>query len=98
MPEATDAAAPRPYSARGGMEEHHLIVRKIFGQAAARIGSRARLAGELGISYEDAGRYMAGQALPPQEVLARVAALLGADLARIRAAFSSDTWRALKLP
>lgn len=80
------------------MEERHAIVRKIFGQAAARIGSRARLAGELDVSYDDIGRYMAGEAIPPPEVLARVATLLGEDLPRIRAAFSSDTWRALKLP
>lgn len=80
------------------MEERNAIVRRLFVQAVTRTGSRARLAGDLKLSYEDIGRYMAGEAIPPQEVLSRVAVVLGEDLPRIRAAFSSGTWRALKLP
>ena len=57
------------------MEERNANVRRLFVQAAQKIGSRARLAEALGISYEEVGRYMAGEASPPDEVLARAAAL-----------------------
>lgn len=80
------------------MEERNAIVRRLFVQAVTRVGSRARLAGELGVSYEDVGRYMAGEAIPTEEVLSRIAVLLGDDLSRIRAGFSPDVWRSLKLP
>jgi hypothetical protein len=80
------------------MEERNAIVRRLFTQAATSIGSRARLAAELGIAYDEVGRYMAGEAIPPDGLASRVAALLGDDLPRIRAGFSSGAWRALKLP
>ena len=65
-------------SARSTNRSH--IVRHVFVLAAERAGGTSRLVRGLGISYSEVKTYLAGEAMPPREVLLRAMDLLSEDL------------------
>jgi len=80
------------------MDDQHRIVLRLFSRAAARIGSAAHLAMNLGIPYAELTRYLQGNALPPEEVLLKAVAIVVDELPAIRAGFAPEAWASLRLP
>ena len=52
-------------------EESSVIVQRLFALAAQCVGSASALVKQLGISYAELRTYLAGEAMPPREVLLR---------------------------
>lgn len=78
--------------------EEIAIIRHLFARAARKVGSAARLAETLGISYEDLRSYHYGTAVPADAGLLRAVDLILDELPAIRAMFSQKAWRSLSLP
>ena len=51
------------------LEEPYAIVQRLFEVAAQRVGSAAALGRHLGLSYAELKTYLAGEAIPSEEVL-----------------------------
>lgn len=81
-----------------GVDEANAIVQRLFQLASQRVGSAAALARSLGLSYSDVQTYVAGEAMPPDEVLLRTVDLVLDDLKTIRGTFSEQAWQSLGLP
>ena len=80
------------------MEESNAIVQRLFTLAAQRVGSAYALGRHLGLTYAEVQPYLAGEAIPPEELVLRTVDLVIEDLPIIRGAFSEQAWRALALP
>ena len=78
--------------------ESNAIVQRLYALAAQRIGSAAALGRYLGLSYAELAPYLAGEAIPPEELLLRTVDLVIDDLPILRSGFSEQAWRALALP
>ena len=74
------------------------IIQQILTSAMLRLGSVARLAEHLKISYADLAKYRAGDDTPPDEVLLRAVDVILDELPAIRRTCSAKTWQALSLP
>lgn len=80
------------------MDESNAIVQRLFTVAAQRVGSVHALGRHLGLDYAELRPYLAGEVIPPEEVILRTVDLVIDDLPIIRSAFSEQAWRALALP
>jgi len=80
------------------VDEEHRIILRLFSRAAARTGSAAQLAIRLAISYPQLSTYLQGKELPPDDILARVVAIILDELPDIRRDSSAKAWDALRLP
>jgi len=80
------------------VEESQAIVQRIFTRAAENVGSTAAVARQLGVPYSEIKTYLAGEAMPPEELLLRAVELVLEELPAIRRAFSERAWRSLGLP
>jgi hypothetical protein len=61
--------------------------------------SRASALGRhLGLTYAELRPYLAGEVIPPEQVLLQTVDLVIEDLAMIRSGFSETAWRSLALP
>jgi len=80
------------------MTERHSVIRRLFVRAAMKIGSASELAHQLSIPYSEVRLYLDGEAAPPEEVLLRVVEVILEELPTIRAEFSPEIWRSLRLP
>lgn len=78
--------------------ESNAIVRRLFEVAAQRAGSASALGRHLGLTYHDLQPYLAGEAIPPIDVLLQAAELVMEDLKIVRSGFSERAWRSLSLP
>ena len=68
--EVIQAGEPPGHSADHA-EESSVIVQRLFALAAQCVGSESALVKQLGISYAELRTYLAGEAMPPREVLLR---------------------------
>lgn len=80
------------------MEETNVIVQRLFVLAAQRVGSAAALGRHLGLTYSELVPYLAGEAVPAEEVLLRTLDLVIDDLKTVKGTFSEQAWRSLSLP
>jgi hypothetical protein len=72
-------------------EESKAILQHLFALAVRRVGGTAALGRELGILYSELRTYMAGEAMPPSDVLLRAVDLVIED----SGPFSEQAWRSL---
>ena len=84
--------------AERSLDESNAIVQRLFAMAAQRVGSAAALGRHLGLTYRQLRPYLAGEAVPPDEVLLRTVDLVIEDLKMVRSGFSEQAWRSLSLP
>jgi len=80
------------------VDDQHKLILRLFSRAAARVGSVAHLALRLHISQADAGMYLQGKAIPPEEVLLGAVDIILDELPNIRREFPPEVWRSLSLP
>ena len=80
------------------MDEANAIVRRLFERAAERVGSVYALGRLLNLGDYDLKRYLAGEAIPPEEVLLRTVDLVVDDLRIMRGSFSEQAWHSLGFP
>jgi hypothetical protein len=80
-----------------GVEEK-AIVRRLFLRAAERVGSAAALARCLGVTYTAIRPYLAGEAVPTEDLLLRTVVLIMHDLPSLKRDFSAQAWSSLSLP
>jgi hypothetical protein len=80
------------------MDESSAIVQRLFTVAAQRVGSASALGRHLGLTYAELRPYLAGEAMPPEQVLLRTVEVVMEDLPLIRSGFSENAWRSLALP
>ncbi len=80
------------------MEGPNPIVQRIFARAAEQLGGASELSRHLRLNYSELGLYLAGEAMPPEDVLLRAVNVVIQDLKEIRSSFSEQAWRALPLP
>jgi hypothetical protein len=80
-----------------GMEEK-AIVGRLFLRAAERIGSASALARLLGLTYTAIRPYLAGEAVPSEDLLLRTVAVVVDELPALKQGFSDDAWSSLSLP
>ena len=78
--------------------ELNAIVQRLFEVAAQRAGSASALAEHLGLTYYELQPYLAGRAIPPQDIIFRTADFVVKDLKIVRSGFSEHAWRSLSLP
>jgi hypothetical protein len=78
--------------------ESHALVQRLFELAAQRAGSASALGQHLGLTYSELQPYLAGQAIPPKEVILRAAHRVGEGLKIVRSGFSERAWLSLSLP
>jgi hypothetical protein len=71
------------------------IVRRIFVAASLKYGSAGHFAQFLGISQEDLAVYLAGKAMPPEDVLVRAAGIIIDELDHFRHEFAEVAWAGL---
>ena len=57
-------------------EESTAVVRRLFAKAVQCAGSTSALARRLGLAYSELRTYLAGEAMPPEEVLWRALELV----------------------
>jgi hypothetical protein len=80
------------------VDEQHRLILRLFSRAAAKIGSAAHLAMNLGIPYGELLLYMQGTAIPPENVLLQAVSIIMDELPNIRSEASAETWESLRLP
>ena len=80
------------------MDDQHRIILRLFSRAADKVGSVAHLGSMLAIPYADVSAYIQGMAIPPEDVLLRLVALILDDLPQIRREAPADAWDSLRLP
>lgn len=71
------------------------IVRRIFVAASMKYGSRGHFAEFLGVPEVELGFYLAGEAMPPEEVLLRAAAIIIDEVNGFRHEFPEVAWAGL---
>jgi hypothetical protein len=76
-------------------EESKAILQRLFALAVRRVGSTAALGRQLGILYSELRTYLAGEAMPPSDVLLRAVDLVMEDLDEVQDQFSEQVWRSL---
>ena len=76
-------------------EESKAILQHLFVLAVQRIGSAAALGRHLGVFQSELRTYLAGEAMPPSEVLLRTVDLVIDDLKQVESQFSERAWRSL---
>jgi hypothetical protein len=74
--------------------EEKAIVRRLFARAAERTGSASALAQSLGLPYTAIRGYLAGEALPPEDLMLRTLELIIEDL-ELKHEISSQAWMSL---
>lgn len=77
------------------MEDLHAVVQRLFVLAAQRIGGASALAKALDLDASEIKRYLAGEAVPPEDVLLRAVDLVLEDLKGLQVGISRETWREL---
>jgi hypothetical protein len=77
--------------------ESAALVRRIFRRAVERVGSVSALATELRVPDPELRLYVAGEAVPPTDILLRLVELL-IDLPGLQAGASEHDSRGLSLP
>jgi hypothetical protein len=87
-----------PDHVRESEEESNGPVQRLFVLAAQRVGSASALGQHLGLTDSELRPYLAGEAIPPEEVLLRTADLAIEDLKMVKSGFSEQAWRSLWLP
>jgi hypothetical protein len=80
------------------MDEQQAIVQRIFTRAAEKMGSVAALALHIRATYSEIRTYIAGEAMPPEDLLLRAVDLLIDELPVLRSHFSKAAWQSLALP
>ena len=76
-------------------EETKAILQHLFALAVRRVGSTAALGRQLGILYSELRTYLAGEAMPPSDVLLRAVDLVIEELGGLQSQFSEQAWRSL---
>lgn len=71
------------------------IVRRIFVAALMKYGSAGHFAEYLGIPQDELGAYIAGKAMPPEDVLLRAARIIIDELGAFRHEFPEAAWAEL---
>ena len=66
--------------------------------AAEKLGSTSALAREVGIPFSELRTYLLGEAMPPEETLLEVVAIIIDSIPAIRSEFAPEAWRSLPLP
>jgi len=69
-------AGELPSRSADQVEESTAIVQRLFALAAQCVGSASALVQHLGLTYSELGTYLAGAAMPPEEVLLRALELV----------------------
>ena len=69
-------AGKPPNGSADQLEESTAIVERLFALAAQCVGSASALARRLGLRYSELRTYLAGEAMPPEEVLLRALELV----------------------
>ena len=80
------------------VDDQHRLILRLFTRAAAKVGSAAHLAMDLGIPYGELTLYLQGRAIPPEDLLLRTVAIILDELPNIRPEFSAELWHSLSLP
>jgi hypothetical protein len=74
-------------------QESKAIVQHIFVLAVRRIGGASALGRHLGVLYSELRTYLAGEAMPPTEVLLKTVELVIEDLKGVESQFPEEAWR-----